>query len=105
MEKVKRAWKSKWNIPRSIIKAFFCEKKNGDTIRTFSSKKFWAFFFVFLAGHSHIKLAFWPTTHWSVELHAAGVSDAVVITIIASLDTIAIMALGIYGICKANGKA
>lgn len=101
----KEFWFSNWNIPRSIIKAFFCERKNGSVHRTFSSKKFWAFFFVFLAGHSHIKLAFWPATHWSVDLVKAGVSDAIIITIIASLDTIAIMALGIYGICKKNGKA
>ena len=65
-----------------------------------SMRKIIAFIFIVLAIVEKAKLVFWSHWHFAVALKNHGVSDAVVITLIASLDTIAVLCLAVYGIKK-----
>ena len=71
-----------------------------DAAGNVSSRKIIAMFFIFLAAVEKTKLVFWSAWHFSVALQRAGVSDAVTITLIASLDAIAVLCLAVYGIKK-----
>jgi hypothetical protein len=67
-----------------------------------SLRKIIAFVFIVLAFVEKAKLVFWSHWHFSVALHARGVSDAVVIALITSLDAIAVLCLAVYGIKKTD---
>lgn len=98
-------WYKKWNVIRLLFEAFFCEKKNGEDRRTFSSKKFWAFVLVSMAIMNHLDLHIRPNDHWTVALTKKHVSSGVAIALIASLDALAAWALSVYGYCKVRGGA
>lgn len=100
-----KLWKLKYNGFRVVFEAFFCEKKNGDDNKTFSSKKFFAFVLMSLAIANHLHLHLSPGSHWVKELAEAKVADGVTIALIASLDTLAAWALSVYGWAKAKGAA
>lgn len=70
-----------------------------------STRKIIAMIFIILAIVEKAKLVFWSHWHFSVALLKAGVSDAVVIALIASLDTIAVLCLAVYGITKRGESA
>lgn len=65
-----------------------------------STRKIIAMIFIVLAIVEKAKLVFWSHWHFSVALKNAGMSDAVIIALIASLDTIAVLCLAVYGITK-----
>lgn len=100
-----RIWYKKWNVIRLLFEAFFCIKKNGESEKTFSSKKFWAFVLVTMAIMNHLDLHLYPEEHWTVKLQKEGVSSSVAIALIASLDALAAWALSVYGYCKINKAA
>lgn len=68
-----------------------------------SARKVWAFFFCLYEVIDKGALIAAPSWHYSKVLHDCGVSDAVVITLIASMDAMALGALAVYG--WSNGKA
>ncbi len=70
-----------------------------------STRKIIAMFFIVLAIVEKAKLVFWSHWHFSVALKNHGVSDAVVITLVASLDAIAVLCLAVYGIKKNESTA
>lgn len=70
-----------------------------------STRKIIAMIFIILAIVEKAKLVFWSHWHFSVALRNHGVSDAVVITLVASLDAIAVLCLAVYGIKKTDGTA
>jgi hypothetical protein len=74
------------------MKQFILDAQGG-----FSTRKFWALLFCIMAVVEKAKLVFWSKWHFSVALHNAGVSDAVVIALITSLDAMALGALMVYG--------
>lgn len=73
-----------------------------DAAGAISSRKIIAVFFIFLAAVEKAKLVFWSKWHFSVALQQCGVSDAVTIALIASLDAIAVLCLAVYGIKKVS---
>jgi hypothetical protein len=74
------------------LSKFFTDAAGG-----FSTRKFWAFIFCWMAVVEKFKLVFFSRWHFSVALHNAGVSDAVIITLITSMDAMALGALMVYG--------
>lgn len=70
-----------------------------------SMRKIIAMIFIILAIVEKAKLVFWSHWHFSVALRNHGVSDAVVITLVASLDAIAVLCLAVYGIKKTDTPA
>jgi len=88
------------SIPGVIFRAFF-----GGPHGVFSSKKFWAFCFCSLSLYDNIELLFFPMQSWVVALDNASVSDAVIITVKASVDALAWGALAIYGWTKKHDQA
>jgi len=70
-----------------------------------STRKIIAMFFILLAIVEKAKLVFWSHWHFSVALRDRGISDAVVISLIASLDAIAVLCLAVYGIKKTDTPA
>lgn len=75
-----------------ILTAFFLDATGG-----FSTRKFYAFIFCFYSLVEKAKLVFFSKWHFSVALHNEGVSDAVIISLIASIDGLALGALMVYG--------
>ena len=80
-------------------------KKGNDADITFSATKFVAFIIIGLAIFSHLSLELWPDEHWTVHLNKHGVGDAIMVALIASLDALAMWALGVYKWAKKNGAA
>lgn len=72
---------------------FFFKDKNGEP----SSRKVWAFIFCIFEIIDKGVLILHPAWHYSTFFHYVGVSDAVVITLIASMDAMALGALTVYG--------
>lgn len=91
-------------IKQSFV-ALFCEKKNGGNKKEFSTKKMWALILVFMAVANKIELSINGLDHWVVVLSQHGVSDAVIISMIASLDALAAWALAVYSNAKSKGAA
>ena len=54
-------------------------------------------FFLGLSAIHWVWLLFWPTSHWTAKLSEAGVSDAVIITLIAKLAVLTLGSLSVYG--------
>ena len=88
-----------------IFEALFCEKKNGGEKKEFSTKKMWALVLVSMATANKIELSINGLDHWVVVLSRHGVSDAVIIAMIASLDALAAWALAVYSAAKSKGAA
>ncbi len=89
----------------AVFRAFLCEKKNGGYAKTFSAKKFWAFFFCCLVAINYVWLFWLPDSHWTVRLTEKGVSDLVITGLISALNLLAGGALAVYGWSKAKGAA
>ena len=92
-------------LPRRIFISLFCEQKNGKNIKEFSTKKMWALILVAMAVANKIELSINGLGHWVVILSRHGVSDAVIISMIASLDALAAWALAVYSAAKSKGAA
>jgi hypothetical protein len=84
---------------KALVSIFF-----RDPAGAISSRKIIAMIFVFFAMIEKAKLIFWSHKHFSVALKNCGVSDAVVITLIASLDALAVLCLAVYGIKKTDSS-
>ena len=93
------------NVIRRIFEALFCERKNGGDKKEFSTKKMWALILVSMAVANKIELSMNGLQHWVVILSRHGVSDAVIISMIASLDALAAWALAVYSNAKSKGAA
>lgn len=78
---------------------FMFQDENGNP----SLRKIIAGIFILLAIVEKAKLVFWTPIHFSVYLEKLGVSDAVIIALIASVDAMAVLCLTVYGITK-SGK-
>lgn len=103
--KMKKIKKQIETIGKLVFEAMFCEYKNGDKIKTFSSKKFWAFCFLCLAFWQHLSLELWPTAHWTTFLTKKAVHESIQISLIASLDALAGWATTVYYLGKKNNAA
>lgn len=93
------------SISVKIFEALFCERKNGGDKKEFSTKKMWALILVAMAVANKIELSLNGLDHWVVVLSRHGVSDAVIIAMIASLDALAAWALAVYSAAKSKGAA
>ncbi len=98
-------WFNKWNLIRQVFEAFVCEKKNGDSYKSFSIKKFIAMIFTGLCIHSNAVLIFDTANHWAAKLSSLGVPEAIIITMIASVNVLFLGSLSIYGWSKAKNAA
>ena len=92
-------------IIKKSLSALFCERKNGGDKKEFSTKKMWALILVSMAIANKIELSINGLQHWVVVLSRGGVSDAVIISMIASLDALAAWALAVYSQAKSKGAA
>ena len=88
-----------------FFQALFFERKNGGPKKEFSTKKMWAFVLTFMAVANKVELSVNGLDHWVVVLAKHGVSDAVIIAMIASLDALAAWALAVYAAGKSKGAA
>ncbi len=102
---MKKIWRWDYNLIRRVYEALFCAKKNGDTIKTFSTKKCASTLAVTLALMNHLDLHLDPSNHWVVALKEQGVSDMVTTALIVSLDGMAATFKAVYMIGKAKNAA
>jgi len=98
-------WHSKYNMMRLFYEAFFCVIKNGEKIKRFSLKKFFAFILINLAVANHLHLHLDPGSHWVIALTEQKVSTMVITALIASLDVLAGWSTQVYMKGKASGAA
>jgi len=80
------------NLLHGMAKTFYT-----DSVGNPSSRKIYAFIFVSISVIEKIKLIFFPLYHFAAIMSAAKVSDAVIITLSASMDLFAFGALAVYG--------
>ncbi len=102
---LEKGWHYRFNPIRWIYEGLLCAKKNGETRKTFSFKKLVALIVIYFAIHSKYTLIFDPANHWSVILTNKKVAQSVIISLIASLDVLALGALSVYGWAKVKGAA
>jgi hypothetical protein len=80
------------NLLHGMAKTFYA-----DGVGNPSSRKIYAFIFCSIAIVEKVKLIFFPLYHFAAIMSAAKVSDAVIITLSASMDLFAFGALAVYG--------
>jgi ABC-type Fe3+ transport system permease subunit len=110
---LREAYHSPANIPRLVYQAFFTEVKKNSTRKTFTTKKFYAFVFSALAIYNNVTLSFFASNHWSVTLTSAlkttklgdDAISTIIVTIVATVNGLALGALSIYGWSKRHGAA
>ena len=100
---MKRLWHWDYNLIRRVYESLFCVKKNGDTVKTFSTKKFFSTTAVFLAVANHAHLHFDPSNHWVVSLTEQNVDNVIIGTLIGSLDALAVGVKAVYANAKIKG--
>ena len=98
-------WHSRYNIFRLFYESFFCVVKNGDKIKRFSLKKFFALILLSLAVGNHLHLHLSPGSHWIIALTEQKVDTIVITALIGSLDVLAGWATQVYMKGKASGAA